>query len=259
MKKITLSILAATNLAITPPVAAKAPINKGPTSEEAIEIFDAYPPARPAETFAELYDRAESKLSAADKDYLAKLLDGRAREKVPDIQIDGNTMIIGKGDHVLRVTAVGTGKKLAVDVNGTTLSEKEFADPERRHKAIERIIKKEEHSEKSALHLLWDLGVPSAHAFDWGTWGPVITVGIMLVGGFYLMKRQQRAQQIAAQSANACSDPQPACCAIGTSYAIHSNGCCQQIGGLKAGSATANCPVGNQVRPNTSGSPFGIR
>lgn len=261
MTKFILSAIAAANLVVMPPARANARLTP-PASEAVQEIYDAYPRVHKAETMAEMYYRAEIRLGADDKEYLAKLLDGHARKKAPEVLLEGPTVILRHEGHELRITTIESKKSVSFEVNDQRLTEKEAADPALRHKALERILSeaiKKDAAKKSAAFWLWASLVPRAEAFDWGSMMPILTVGIMVIGGIWLMKRQQDAQA-AANAAPTCSVTTPTCCAVGTGYAIHTNGCCQQIGGLGAG-APATCPIGQPQRnpAYSTPSPFGIR
>lgn len=262
MSKAILSAIITMNLVLTPPVQAQARLSP-PASEEVQEIYDSYPRVRKDETMAEMYYRIETRLSAEDKDHLAKLLNGHGREKAPEVLLEGPSMIIRHAGKELRITTIEKKDTLSIEVNGKILSEEEIADPVLRHKALEKILQanvKEAAGKKGALFFLWSEMFPRAEAFEfnWSTILPILTVGIAVIGGVWLMKRQKKAQE-KANASPACSVTTPTCCAVGTGYAVHTNGCCQQIGGLGAGAA-ASCPLGQSTNPAYSTpSPFGTR
>lgn len=204
-------------------------------NQEVDDFFDLAITDRKNETLAEVWYRIETRLDESEKNDFAKILANKGREAAPLILKDGRTLVLRQDGREVRLDAGKTNGELSIKINGRELKRSaKLADVSYRIKEIERILKATETSKKTSI--FQRLFLPELHAFDWMTAGISALLGAVvgwMAKGWWDNKN--------SSTTSTCTVNVPSCCVVGSNYITHSNGCCQQIGGL----LSTNTPAGN--------------
>lgn len=208
-------------------------------NQETDEFLDLFITDRKNETLAEVYYRFETRLSEAEKNAFAKVLADKGLMKAPLILKEGRTLIFRQDKAEARFDAETKDGELTMKLNGREIKRSEkLADVNARIKAIEKILRESERAKKKTS-IFQALFLPELHAeIDWMTVGISALLGAV-VG--WVAKGWWDNKNSSSTATTTCTVAVPSCCVVGSNYITHSNGCCQQIGGL----LSSNTPAGN--------------